>query len=50
MKCIRQDGKIRRVANETAYELVGAGKAEYVQKSAWKKEVRGPVKKNADNG
>ncbi len=41
MKCIRQDGKVLRVADETAHTLVRLGEAEYVPKSAWKAERPG---------
>ena len=42
MKCIRinKTNKIKRVSNEYARLQVEAGKASYVGKEVWKKEVR----------
>jgi len=37
MKCIEQNGTIKRVENEVAHNLVNDGKATYVAKSEWKK-------------
>lgn len=44
MKCIRQkDGTITRVNDSVARKQVDTGKAEYIPRSIWKKEVRGTV-------
>lgn len=41
MKTIQLKNKtIERVGDDQAYELVSAGKATYVAKNIWKREVR----------
>jgi uncharacterized protein (UPF0261 family) len=41
MKCIKlNSGKIERVQNERAQDLVNHGSAKFVPKKLWKKEVR----------
>jgi len=41
MKCIRpKTGPVKRVSDQEAFELVQSGKAQYVPKNVWKKEVR----------
>jgi hypothetical protein len=42
MKCIRNNKskKVKRVTNDHAKREVEAGKAVYVNKETWKKEVR----------
>ena len=36
MKCVKVDGKVRRVSNEEASKLVKLEKATYCPKSTWK--------------
>ena len=40
MKTIQVGAKISRVSDKEAEKLVEAGKAKYITKSAWKKQVR----------
>lgn len=42
MKCIKYSGtaRIERVENDEAHAAVKAGKAQYVPKNVWKREVR----------
>lgn len=40
MKCVKKHGKIKRVNDEVAEELVNDKGWEYCSKSEWKKEVR----------
>ena len=47
MKCIKTaKGKVTRVEDGVAHEMVRSGEAKFVAKSEWKK-VRGPVKEKA---
>ena len=41
-KCIRlkKTGKIERVSDDEAHQMVSSGKAMYVPKKMWKEEVR----------
>lgn len=40
MKCVKyhEDGKIKRIKDEQAHELVRSGKADYCPKHVWKQE------------
>lgn len=42
MKCVKvfATGKIRRLRDEPAYTLVFAGKAEFTNKDAWKRQEK----------
>jgi len=41
MKCVKdRKGKVTRVNNDVAYELVAAGKHAYCGKHEWKEQVR----------
>lgn len=40
MKCIKHKGKIDRVEDKVAHDLVKRKKATYVPKNLWKKVVR----------
>jgi len=48
--CVREGTEVKRVARSVGDELVRSGKAEYVPRSVWRKEVRDAEKPQGKKG